>query len=202
MAVKDATPDARAAIFLDKDGTLLEDVPYNADPSLMRWAPGARAGVQALAATGRPLVVVSNQPGLALGRFDRMALEAMIERLYELFDQAGVALEGFYFCPHHPQGRVAPFACFCGCRKPAPGLLLRAARDLNLDLSESWMIGDILDDVEAGHRAGCHSALLDAGHETEWKAGPARVPDWRVQSLEEAALRLHASREAHYVAAA
>lgn len=193
MALKPyRSPVARPAIFLDKDGTVLEDVPYNAEPSRMRWAPGAEPGIRALAALGRPLVVVSNQAGIAFGRFGLEAVQPMVRRLADMFRQAGGALAGFYYCPHHPEGRIAPFGKACGCRKPAPGLLLQAARELRLDLSASWMVGDILDDVEAGHRAGCRSVLLDVGHETEWVPGPARTPEWRVQNLEELACRLNA----------
>lgn len=180
----------RAAIFLDKDGTLLRDVPYNVDPARMRWAPGARRGLRALAALGAPLVVVSNQPGVALGRFAAQALRGVARALCAMFAQEGAALAGFYYCPHHPQGRVAGYGGICACRKPAPGLLLRAAEDLHLDLDASWMIGDILDDVQAGHQAGCRSVLLDVGNETEWRLRAERVPDLWVDDLAQAARRL------------
>ncbi|MCK9512321.1 MAG: HAD family hydrolase [Pigmentiphaga sp.] len=174
------------AVFLDKDGTLLEDVPYNVDPGDMRWAAGAKRGVQALAARGWPLVVVSNQPGVALGRFEPQALGGVAQRLSQLFREAGARLSGFYWCPHHPAGAVDPYAGPCDCRKPAPGLLLRAATDLGIRLSDSWMVGDILDDVEAGRRAGCRTILLDVGNETEWRTGPLCTPHFLAPDLAEA----------------
>jgi histidinol-phosphate phosphatase family protein len=164
------------AVFLDKDGTLVEDVPYNADPDRLRLTPGAGAALAALAAAGYRLVVVSNQSGVARGLFAEDSLPALHRRLQELLAVHGVCLDGFYWCPHYPRGKVAAYATACDCRKPAPGLLLRAAKELGVDLAGAWMVGDILDDVEAGRRAGCRTILLDNGHETEWLPGPERCP--------------------------
>jgi histidinol-phosphate phosphatase family protein len=160
-------------VFLDKDGTLIENVPYNVDPALVRLTPRADAAVAALHAAGYALVVVSNQPGVGLGLFEASALDMVHARLRELLERAGAPLAGFYFCPHAPGPDAA---LMCGCRKPAPGLLLRAAGDLGLDLAASWMVGDILDDVEAGRAAGCRTVLIDNGGETEWRLSPARAP--------------------------
>jgi histidinol-phosphate phosphatase family protein len=110
--------------------------------------------------------------------------------MHELAAEAGAAIEGVYWCPHHPQGIVAEFTRVCECRKPAPGMLLRAAREHRLDLSRSWFIGDILDDVEAGRRAGCRSVLIDNGNETEWLRGPGREPDTVVRDMHEAAIAI------------
>lgn len=176
-----------SAVFLDKDGTLLDDVPYNVDPAQMRFAPGAREALTLLAAHPFALFVISNQAGVALGKFVNSALAGVENRLQRLFAECGATLRGVYWCPHHPQGRVKRYAVVCGCRKPAPGLLLRAAREHRLDLARSWFIGDILDDVEAGNRAGCRTVLLDNGHETEWLAGAQRVPSARAADLYEAA---------------
>jgi histidinol phosphatase-like enzyme len=104
-----------------------------------------------------------------------------------MFADCGADLCGVYWCPHHPQGCVAGYANLCDCRKPAPGMLLRAAREHRLDLSRSWFVGDILDDVEAGNRAGCRTVLLDNGHETQWLEGAQRVPTARAADLREAA---------------
>lgn len=170
----------RAAVFLDKDGTLIEDVPYNVDPALVVLSPGAGAGLRRLAGLGFCLLVVSNQPGLALARFGEAALHAAWRQLQRLAWDEGVRLEGFYYCPHHPEAG-------CGCRKPAPGLLLKAAREHGIDLAASWMIGDILNDVEAGRRAGCRTVLIDNGHETEWRRGALRTPDAVAPDIEAAA---------------
>jgi histidinol-phosphate phosphatase family protein len=175
------------AVFLDKDGTLLDDVPYNVDPALMRFAPGAREALTLLAAYPFARFVISNQAGVALGKFASSALRNVEIRLRRLFSECGATLRGVYWCPHHPQGSVEAYALVCDCRKPAPGSLLRAAREHRLDLAHSWFIGDILDDVEAGNRAGCRTVLLDNGHETEWLAGEQRVPAARAADLYEAA---------------
>lgn len=172
------------AIFLDKDGTVLADVPYNVDPRRMRFAPGAAAGLALLGTTGFPLIVISNQPGIALAKFSIDAIGPMHKRLEDMFIEAGARLGGFYFCPHHPSGVFPPYAKICDCRKPAPGLLHIAAQRLSIDLAASWLIGDILDDVEAGGRAGCRTVLIDNGNETEWLGGQWRTPDRIEKDLE------------------
>jgi len=178
------------AVLFDKDGTLLADIPYNVDPTLMRFAPGAAEALAILAAHGFRLFVVSNQGGVALGRFPYDALGSMEAHLRGMFEACGVALEGAYWCPHHPEGVVAPYAHRCECRKPAPGLILRAAREHSIDLTASWFVGDILDDIEAGTRAGCRTVLIDNGNETLWKPGPFRVPTLREPDLLRAALAI------------
>jgi D-glycero-D-manno-heptose 1,7-bisphosphate phosphatase len=163
----------RRAVFLDKDGTLVVDVPYNVDPARIELAPFAREACEALHANGYALVVVTNQSGVARGLFDEAALKAVEHRLAELI---GVPLAGFYHCPHGPEAG-------CPCRKPGDAMLHRAAIDLDLDLSRSWMVGDILNDVEAGRRAGCRTILIDNGGETEWRGGALRKPHVTVPDL-------------------
>ncbi|SPA48220.1 D-glycero-alpha-D-manno-heptose-1,7-bisphosphate 7-phosphatase [Cupriavidus taiwanensis] len=177
----------RAAVLLDKDGTVLDDVPYNVDPARMRFAPGAAAALRLLGGLGLPLVVVTNQPGVAHGLHTEAELVPVRERLAAMFAEHGAALSGFLYCPHHPEGQVAPYARACLCRKPMPGLLLQAAAAWRLDLARSWMIGDILNDVEAGNRAGCATVLVDCGNETEWQLSPARQADYVVPTLDAAA---------------
>jgi len=186
-AVAGASPAAGAAVFLDKDGTVLRDVPYNVAPRRMAYAAGARDGLARLARLGLPLIVVSNQPGVALGRFAPEALAPVRRRLARLFAAAGASMADFLYCPHHPAGALPAYAAACGCRKPMPGLLREAARRHGLDLDACWMIGDILDDVEAGRRAGCRTVLLDVGSETEWRAGPLRAPHYVARDLDDAA---------------
>ncbi len=175
------------AVFLDKDGTLVEDVPYNVDPRQIRLAAGSAAGVRLLHAAGYRLFVISNQSGVARGLFPESALAGVEAALRRLLADAGAPLSGFYYCPHYPDGVVPTYSVACDCRKPAPGLIRRAAADHDLDLPASWFIGDILDDVEAGHRAGCRAILLDNGHETEWLPGPGRAPDYMAPDLAAAA---------------
>lgn len=181
-------PDSgHPAVFLDKDGTLIHNVPYNVDPSLIRMMPGVPEGLLLLHQAGYRLFVVTNQSGIARGYFSEAALGAVAARLGTLFAEAGAPLAGFYYCPHHIDGVIPDYATACDCRKPAPGMLHRAAHEHRLNLARSWFIGDILDDIEAGHRAGCRSLLVDTGGETEWVAGPPRNPDCTVRDFAEAA---------------
>lgn len=158
--MRDANLLTKAA-FLDKDGTIMEDIPYNSDPKLFAFSPGVVEGLLLLANSGFRLVIISNQSGVARGLFDFSALGPMEARLREMFTTEGLELAGVYWCPHFP-GAVHPqFGVACGCRKPAPGMLLAAAQELSLDRQASWMIGDRDADVQAAHKAGCHSAFLN-----------------------------------------
>jgi histidinol-phosphate phosphatase family protein len=181
---------ARCAVFLDKDGTLLENLPYNATVERIRPAPGAEEALHLLGRTGLALFVVSNQPGVALGRFPAEQLQGVGTWLEGWFRSCGAQLAGFLWCPHAPDPSGRPQ---CACRKPRPGMLLRLARRHRLRLADSWMVGDILDDVEAGRHAGCVTVLIDNGNETEWVSGVARQPHFRVPDLA-AAARLVAGR--------
>jgi histidinol-phosphate phosphatase family protein len=174
-------------IFLDKDGTLIEDVPYNVDPERIRLAPGAEEGLRLFHAAGYRLIVITNQSRVARGLFSEWALLAVHERLVRLLEAVGVPLGGSYYCPHHPDGQVPRYSIACACRKPQPGLIAAAARDHRIDLARSWFAGDILDDVEAGRRAGCRTVLIDNGNETEWKRSPLRLPHHVAADIGEAA---------------
>ena len=180
----------RPAVFLDKDGTILVDVPYNVDPARMAFAPGAGDGVRMLHRAGYALVVVSNQSGVARGLFAESQLDAVEARLRAMFEDAGARLTDFVYCPHHPEGSVGRYARACSCRKPEPGMIAGAAASNDIDLDRSWMVGDILDDVECGHRAGCRTALVDNANETEWRGGAGRTPDIVVSDLRAAALAI------------
>jgi D-glycero-D-manno-heptose 1,7-bisphosphate phosphatase len=172
---------ARPAVFLDKDGTLIVNVPYNADPALLQFQPGACDALAAFAKAGYALVMISNQSGIALGRFSHAQFGVLRRVLAErLVCEAGVVLTDFVYCPHAPKPSGEPD---CLCRKPSPLMLRYAALKHGLDLARSWMVGDTLDDVEAGRRAGCRTVLYDSGGETSWRSGALRKPhachrDW------------------------
>lgn len=175
------------AVLLDKDGTLVENIPYNVDPATTHLARGAASALALLEAAGYQLVIVSNQSGVGRGMFSETALGALEARMRELFDRAGVTLRGFLYCPHHPDAVLPEYRVSCSCRKPSPGLIHRAANLFGLDLIESWMIGDTLDDMEAGRRAGCRTIMVNTGGETEWVRGPHRVAHFTVTDLAAAA---------------
>jgi len=172
--------EAKRAIFLDKDGTLIPDIPYNVKPELIRLNDGVLNGL-ALLKDKYVFIVVSNQSGIAQGLFKKEALMGVETRLNTLLAEAGINLPNFYYCPHHEDEQ-------CICRKPKPGLLFKAAHELQIDLAQSWMIGDILHDVEAGKNAGCKSILVDVGNETEWKVNGNvnRIPDFIARNFEDA----------------
>ena len=176
------------AVFLDKDGTLVDDLPYNVEPGRISLCSGAGAALRLLSRLDYRLFVVTNQAGIAFGRFGEAAMSTIHKRLQDLLFGERLTLDGFYYCPHHPEGSVAVYARDCHCRRPLPGLLLRAAHEHAIDLRASWMIGDILHDVEAGNRAGCRTLLLDNGNETEWRLGPRRIPTRMAPDLYAAAV--------------
>lgn len=175
------------AIFLDKDGTLVENIHYNADPARIVLCRGAGAALRLLARLGYRFFVVSNQDGVARGSLSEADLDGVWRKLAALLAREHVTLEACYYCPHHPEGHVEAYALECLCRKPMPGLLIRAAREHDIDLAASWMVGDILHDVEAGNRAGCRTVLVDTGNETQWLLGQHRIPTRVVADLYSAA---------------
>ena len=180
------------AIFLDQNGSLVNHAANHLEPRRITLYDGAGAALRLLAQLDYNFFVVSNPDGVAHGRFAESALISVGDRLSDLLFHEGVLLDGFYYCPHHPGGRITLYAQDCTCRKPKPGLLLRAASEHCIDLSASWMIGDVLTDIEAGNRAGCRSLLIDNGNETAWRLGPFRVPTRIASSLYEAAIDIAA----------
>ncbi len=178
------------AIFLDKDGTLIPDIPYNIEPDLIRLSENSLEGLRKLQEQGFLLIVISNQAGVARGYFEEHNLAGVEVRLGQLLKDQGIQLNDFYYCPHHPEGKVKEYAKDCDCRKPKPGMILKAAAKFNISLGDSWMIGDILNDIEAGNRAGCKTVLIDSGNETEWELSKIRTPTHKVETINEAALHI------------
>lgn len=180
------------AIFLEKDGSLIDELPsisaLNADTRHISLASGAGPALRQLSELDYKLFIVTNLDGIARGAFPALAAERVHLRIADLLFREHVELDGFYYCPHHPAGTVAPYACSCNCRKPQPGLLLQAARTHDVDLAASWMIGSRLHDIEAGSRAGCRTILVDTGLETEWRLGQHRLPSRVVYDLASAAM--------------
>jgi len=150
----------KKACFLDRDGVLIVDKNYLHDVSQVELEPGAAEAVRLLNRNGYQVVVVSNQSGVARGYFTEAKVREVNQYIHRLLEADGARIDGWYFCPHHPKGTVPEYTVKCDCRKPEPGLLLRAAKELDLDLQASYMIGDKVSDVEVGNRAGCRAGIL------------------------------------------
>ncbi|MBX3745125.1 MAG: HAD family hydrolase [Verrucomicrobiae bacterium] len=156
------------AVFLDRDGVLIEDVHLLTDPRQLRLLPGVPAALRRLREAGFRLILVSNQAVVARG----LASEDDVRRIHDaltgmLRDSGGPPLDGLYFCPHHPEATVEAYRLDCDCRKPRPGLLLRGAADHAVELTASFLVGDRLTDVAAGARAGCRTVLVETGRHAE-----------------------------------
>ncbi len=155
------------AVFLDRDGTLIEEVHYLCHPEEVRLLPGAAEAIRCFKALGMLVVVATNQSGVARGYFPEARVHAVHERLAELLRAAGAAIDATYFCPHHETEGIGPYRIRCDCRKPAPGMLYHAAAEWPIDLTRSWMIGDKISDAQAGAAAGCRTILVRTGHGCE-----------------------------------
>ncbi|GLH69054.1 hypothetical protein GETHPA_05870 [Geothrix rubra] len=154
----------RPAVFLDRDGTLNEEVDYLSDPDQLVLIPGAAAAVARLNAKGIPIVVVTNQSGIGRGRYGWQDFAAVMSRMSTLLALENARIDAVYASPHHELGHGEYAVADHPDRKPNPGMLLRAAEDHALNLSRSWMVGDKAVDLEAGRRAGCRVALVRTGY--------------------------------------
>ena len=154
------------AAFLDRDGTIIRNIPYLTDPAQVQFIPGGVDALRNLRGNGYLLVIVTNQSLVGRGMGTREEVEAVNRRMTELLETEGVAIDALKYCPHHPDEH-------CTNRKPEPGMLLEAAAELDIDLSRSIMIGDSPADVQAGERAGCPINIrIDPSGNT-----PGAVPD-------------------------
>ena len=152
------------AVFLDRDGTINKDAGFLTDINDLELIPGAADAIKKINRSGFLAIVVTNQPVIARGELSFEQLQEINNKLETLLGKEGAYIDGLYFCPHHPDkgfaGERPAYKTVCSCRKPEPGLLLKAAKDFNIDLSESYMIGDSSRDVQAGHTAGCRQNIL------------------------------------------
>jgi D-glycero-D-manno-heptose 1,7-bisphosphate phosphatase len=161
---------SRPAVFIDRDGTLTEEVGYVNHPKRLHLLPRSAEAIRRLNLAGVPAVIVTNQAGIARGYFTQTILDAVHAELHAQLAQAGARLDGLYVCPHHPTEGEAPFRMRCECRKPEPGLLRRAAAEMDLDLTRSVMVGDKASDLEPAARVGARSVLVLTGYGLgEWE---------------------------------
>jgi D-glycero-D-manno-heptose 1,7-bisphosphate phosphatase len=146
---------AGKAVFLDRDNTVMEDPGYIGDPKVVKLLPGVELALKSLSQCGYKLVVVTNQSGIARGLLTEQTLDKIHAELRRQLSQRGAHLDAIYYCPFHPEGTIEEYAKESDLRKPQPGMLQLAAKELDIDLSQSWMVGDSARDIEAGQRAGC-----------------------------------------------
>ncbi len=174
------SPSRERAIFLDRDGTLNVEVDSVLTPGDIRLIDGAGEAVHRINCAGYRAIVVTNQAVIARGDSSEEEVRLVNEQLRRLIGLSGGRLDAIYFCPHHPD-----FSGACDCRKPAPGMVLRAQADFGLDLRESWMIGDSVKDIRLARNAGTHAALVRTGKGGS-DGGPEDLPDETFDSVGEA----------------
>lgn len=185
------------AVFLDRDGTIIEDTGYVAGQDRVKFLPRSSRAIKLLNGSGFKVIVVSNQAGVARGYFDEEAVKRTNRYIQNVLSRQGAFIDMFYYCPHHAEGIVEEYRQDCYCRKPNPGMIKRGERDFNIDLEQSFVIGDHYSDVEAGHRTGCRTVLLSDGDsfDEEVTTGPHLIVrdlleavEWvlKISTLEEA----------------
>jgi D-glycero-D-manno-heptose 1,7-bisphosphate phosphatase len=176
---------ANKAIFLDRDNTLIEDPGYISHPDQVKLLDGVAETLVELRQMGYKLVVASNQSGVARGIVTEQMLAEIHERLQELLGRQGAALDKIYYCPDHPDGAIPRYRKESSWRKPAPGMLLAAAEDLDIDLTDSWLVGDSARDIDAGKAAGCKTILIENPlHSRTFEPG-ATSPDYTAVNMKE-----------------
>jgi D-glycero-D-manno-heptose 1,7-bisphosphate phosphatase len=167
------------AIFLDRDGTLCRDAVYMIRFEDFEPLPGVEEALRMLQDSGYRLFVVTNQSGVARGMFSLDAVTALNAKIQRYFLEKGIKIEDFAVCPHHPEGTVAAYAGDCECRKPKPGMILDLARKYDLDLARSYMVGDMLRDVQAGLAAGTKAVLIPPAGKPSGLDNDARLKEFK-----------------------
>jgi D-glycero-D-manno-heptose 1,7-bisphosphate phosphatase len=179
---------SRPAVFLDRDGTLSEERGFIDRLELFEIFPWTSDAIRLLNRAGFAAVVVTNQSAIGRGLID----VAFLQTVHDAFDRhlarAGARVDGYYFCPHHPDAPLPEYRMACRCRKPKPGMIEQASADLDLDLSRSFMVGDRVSDIACGHAAGVRSVLVRSGHSPHRNEAPADLsePDAILNNLMEA----------------
>jgi len=189
------------AVFLDRDGTINEEVGYLTDLDKLKLIPGAGDAIKKLNESGLKVVVVTNQSGVARGHFTEFFVHKAHALLEALLRNEGAHLDGIYYCPHHPKAGNSHYTTACDCRKPGTGLIDKAAQDFDIDIKKSYMVGDKWSDIELGQRAGTHTLLVKTGfaHDDSGNVRSSHVhePDFIALDITEAVewIVRHAARD-------
>ncbi len=193
--MKQARRNNDRALFLDRDGVINEDRHYVHRREDFVVLPRVFEALRLARKFGYLTFVVSNQAGVARGYYDLSAVNALHEHMLSIFADEGVSIDGIYFCPHHTDGVISEFAVRCACRKPKPGMILRAAQDFRLNLAESILVGDKMSDVQAGGAAGVGKNCLVVGAAAARLAPPVGATYVQVESLYDAVRRSCVDRD-------
>jgi D-glycero-D-manno-heptose 1,7-bisphosphate phosphatase len=172
------------AVFLDRDGTVNEEVGYLRDLANLRLIPGAGAAIKRINDAGLLVVLVTNQSGIARGYFSESMLQDIHDRLKQMLQHEGARIDAIYYCPHHPTAGNSHYTRECDCRKPGTGLIDQASRDLDIDVEQSYVVGDKWSDVELGQRAGAHPILVRTGYGSDFIAHTIiEAADWIIEQV-------------------
>jgi D-glycero-D-manno-heptose 1,7-bisphosphate phosphatase len=174
------------AVFLDRDGTIIEHVDYVYDCSQVKLIPRASEAIRLLNESGFKVIIITNQPGVARGYFTEETVREINKYVQECLAKEGARIDEVYYCPHHAEGTIEEYAKECDCRKPKPGMIVRAVHELGIDLEGSFAIGDRTIDVEAGERAGCRTVLLADENQPNNMKETATIADYVAPDLYEA----------------
>ncbi|MFX1303244.1 MAG: D-glycero-beta-D-manno-heptose 1,7-bisphosphate 7-phosphatase [Promethearchaeota archaeon] len=176
----------RKAIFLDRDGVINKEVNYLSKPNDFEFIEGSIDALKILKQKGYLIIVITNQAGIAKGFFTEETLESIHSKMTRILKQNNIELDGIYYCPHHPE-----FTGPCDCRKPKPGMILKAQLKYNIDLNNSYMVGDTLNDIETGKSARCKTILVLTGYgKEEQKKKSSIIPDMIFKNLKEFAINI------------
>ncbi len=174
------------AIFLDRDGVINKEVSYLSNPEMFEFIEGSIEALKILKQKTYLLIIITNQAGIARGYFTEETLKAIHKKMINNLIQNGVELDDIYYCPHHPD-----FTGSCGCRKPNPGMILKAKLKYNIDLTQSYVIGDTLNDIQTGQAANCKTVLVLTGYgKEEQKKIGSIIPDMIFKNLKEFAINI------------
>lgn len=175
------------AVFLDRDGVINEEVNYLGKPDELFLLPGAASAIRKLNQKGIKVIAVTNQSGVARGYFREEAVSEVHKQLAHLLAKEGAYLDAIYYCPHHPEAPLDRYRKNCSCRKPRPGMLETAAHDFGLDLSNCYLVGDKMLDIEAGALVNCRTILVLTGYgEAELRKEKTLHPDAVAKDLSQA----------------
>ena len=191
---EDAEVSRTAAVFLDRDGTINEEVGYLDSLEKLRIIPEAFEAIRLINQSGMNAVVISNQSGVARGYFDESFVETVHNRIQSLLKEHMAWIDRFYYCPHHPTEGTGIYRKACVCRKPEAGLLLRASREMGIDLARSYMVGDMPKDIEVAGKAGAKGILVRTGYGGDHLSLPMR-PDYIARDILDAVTWIMKDRE-------